>query len=144
LPTNDTWWLAWEPRMLSVLRFVAGLCFVEHGTSKLFAVPPAAMFAHLHLASLIGVQGFIELIGGSLICLGLFTRIVGFILSGDMAVAYFMVHFQKSYFPALSGGDAAILYCFIFFYLFVAGGGAWSLDRLLMPRPARVSTAARV
>jgi putative oxidoreductase len=141
LANKDTWWLAWEPRMLSVLRFVAGLCFVEHGTSKLFHFPPAAMFAHLHLASLIGVQGFIELIGGSLLCVGLFTRAVAFILSGDMAVAYFMVHFQKSAFPALNGGDAAILYCFIFFYLFVAGGGAWSLDRLLMPRPARLSTA---
>ena len=130
--------------MLSVLRFVAGLCFVEHGTSKLFHVPPSAMYAHLHLASLIGVQGFIELIGGSLICLGLFTRVAAFILSGDMAVAYFMVHFQKSAFPVLSGGDAAILYSFIFFYLFVAGGGAWSLDRLLMPRPVRLSTSARV
>jgi putative oxidoreductase len=144
LPSNDTWWLAWEPRMLSVLRFVAGLCFLEHGTSKLFGFPPAAMFAHLHLVSLLGVQGLIELIGGALVCVGLFTRPAAFILSGDMAVAYFMVHFQKSFFPALSGGDGAILYCFIFLYVFVAGAGAWSLDRLLTPPSARLSTAARV
>ena len=102
------------------------------------------MFAHLHLASLIGVQGVIELVGGALVCIGLFTRPAAFILSGDMAVAYFMVHFQKGFFPALNGGDAAILYCFIFFYLFVAGAGVWSLDRLLAPRSARISGAARV
>ena len=102
------------------------------------------MFAHLHLASLLGVQGVIELVGGALVCIGLFTRPAAFILSGDMAVAYFMAHFPKSFFPAVNGGDAAILYCFIFFYLFVAGPGVWSLDRLLTPRSARLSTTARV
>ncbi len=141
---DNATWLTWEPRMLSVLRFVAGLCFLDHGTEKLLGFPPAAMFAHLHLASLIGVQGVIELVGGALVCIGLFTRPAAFILSGDMAVAYFMVHFQKGFFPALNGGDAAILYCFIFFYLFVAGAGVWSLDRLLAPRSARISRAARV
>lgn len=144
MPKNETWWLPWEPRVLSILRFVAGLCFFEHGLSKLFGFPPVAMFAHLRLASLIGVQGIIELVGGGLVCIGLFTRPAAFILSGDMAVAYFMAHFPKSPFPELSGGDAAILYCFIFFYLFVAGGGAWSFDRLLGPRSARLSTAGRV
>ena len=141
---DNSTWLAWEPRMLSVLRFVAGLTFLEHGMSKLFGFPPSAMFAHLHLASLIGVQGVIELLGGALVCVGLFTRPAAFILSGDMAVAYFMAHFPKNFFPSLNGGDAAILYCFIFFYLFVAGAGAWSLDRLLTPRTARISRVARV
>jgi putative oxidoreductase len=141
---DNSTWLVWQPRMLSVLRFVAGLTFLEHGTSKLLGFPPSAMFAHLHLASLIGVQGVIELLGGALVCVGLFTRPVAFILSGDMAVAYFMAHFPKNFFPSLNGGDAAILYCFIFFYLFVAGAGVWSLDGLLAPRSARISRAARV
>jgi putative oxidoreductase len=141
---NASWWAVWEPRILSVLRFVAGLTFLDHGTAKLFGVPPVAAFAHLHLASLLGVQGVIELVGGALICVGLFTRPVAFILSGDMAVAYFMVHLPKSFFPAVSGGDAAILFSFIFFYLFVAGGGAWSLDRLLAPRSVKLSTTAGV
>jgi putative oxidoreductase len=127
--------------MLSILRFVAGIVFLEHGTAKLFGLPHAAAFAHLRLASLLGVQGVIESVGGSLVCVGLFTRPVAFILSGDMAVAYFMAHFPRSFFPALNGGDAAILYCFVFLYLCVAGGGAWSLDRL-HGEPARLSTRA--
>lgn len=130
--------------MLSVLRFVAGLTFLDHGTAKLLGFPPIATFAHLHLASLLGVQGVIELVGGAMVCVGLFTRPVAFILSGDMAVAYFMVHLPKSFFPVVSGGDAAILFCFIFFYVFVAGPGVWSLDRLLTPRPAELSTAAKL
>jgi putative oxidoreductase len=142
---NHIRWLPWEPRALSILRFVAGLCFLDHGTAKLLGVPSVAMFAHLHLASLIGVQGVIELVGGALVCVGLFTRPVAFILCGDMAVAYFMAHFPKSFFPAVNGGDAAILYCFIFLYLFVAGAGAWSLDRLLFAqRSTRLSAVARV
>ena len=144
MPDNRTWQLVWEPRTLSVLRFVAGLAFLDHGTAKLLGFPPMAMFAHLRLASLLGVQGVIELVGGTLVCVGLFTRPIAFILSGDMAVAYFMVHFPKSFFPVVSGGDAAILFCFIFFYVFVAGGGTWSLDRLLAPRSARFSPSGRV
>jgi putative oxidoreductase len=123
--------------MLSILRFVAGLVFLDHGLSKLFGFPHSAAFDHLQLASLIGVQGLIEVIGGALICVGLFTRLVAFILSGDMAVAYFMAHAPKSFFPALSGGDAAILYCFIFLYIAGAGGGPWSLDRLREKRAGR-------
>jgi putative oxidoreductase len=99
------------------------------------------MFAHMHLASLIGVQGIIEVIGRALICVGLFTRPVAFILCGDMAVAYFMSHSPKSFFPAVNNGDAAILYCFIFLYLFVAGPGVWSLDRRRARQPARLSAA---
>lgn len=136
---NAGWRPVWEPRILSILRFVAGIVFLEHGTAKLFGFPHAAAFAHLRLASLLGVQGVIESVGGSLACVGLFTRPVSFILSGDMAVAYFMAHFPRSFFPALNGGDAAILFCFVFLYLCVAGGGEWSLDRL-RGEPASLST----
>ncbi len=138
---NNRWLLSWEPRALSVLRFVTGLAFLDHGTAKLFGFPAMPMFAHLHFASLIGVQGIIEVVGGALICIGLFTRPVAFILCGDMAVAYFMSHSPKSFFPAVNGGDAAILYCFIFLYLLVAGPGVWSLDRWRARQPARLSAA---
>ena len=121
----------WAPRVLSILRFVPGPCFFEHGLSKLFGFPHAPMFDHLHLFSLIGLQGVIELVGGALVSIGLFTRPAAFILSGDMAVAYFMAHFPKNFFPELNGGDAAILYCFIFFYIFFAGPGPWSFDYAL-------------
>jgi putative oxidoreductase len=137
MPNFSRWGLAVEPYVLSLVRFVAGLVFFQTGMAKLFGFPAVAMFAHLHLASLLGVQGIIELVGGALVCLGLFTRPVAFILSGDMAVAYFMAHEPKSIFPAVNGGAAAILYCFIFLYLFVAGGGPLSLDRLRERRSAR-------
>jgi putative oxidoreductase len=117
----------WAPRVLSVLRIVAGLQFLEHGTQKFFSFPMRAGAAP-ELMSMLGVQGCLEIVGGILIILGLFTRPVAFILAGDMAVAYFKVHFAKSFFPALSGGDAASLFCFIFLYLAAAGGGVWSLD----------------
>ena len=113
--------------MLSVLRFVAGLLFLEHGTQKLFAFPPPTGAAP-ELLSLLGLQGCLELVGGVLIIMGLFTRPVAFVLAGNMAVAYFMAHFPKSFFPTVNGGDAAILFCFVFLYLAVAGGGDWSLD----------------
>jgi putative oxidoreductase len=118
---------AWAPRMLSVLRIMTGLLFLQHGTQKLLAFP-ARTVAAPELASLLGVQGCLELAGGVLIILGLFTRPAAFILAGDMAVGYFMAHFPRNLFPALNGGDAAILFCFVFLYLAAAGGGAWSLD----------------
>ena len=118
---------AWAPRLLSVLRIVAGLLFLEHGTQKFFAFP-VRVTAAPHLVSLLGLQGCLEVVGGVLIILGLFTRPVAFVLAGNMAVAYFMAHFPKSFFPALNGGDAAILFCFIFLYLSAAGAGPWSLD----------------
>jgi putative oxidoreductase len=114
----------WSPRMLSVLRIMTGLLFLEHGTQKLFAFPgpgPA-------LTTLLVVQALLELVGGILILIGLFTRPVAFILAGDMAVAYFMAHAPRGLFPTLNGGQLAILFCFVFFYLFVAGGGVWSVD----------------
>jgi putative oxidoreductase len=120
----------WAPRMLSILRIVAALIFLEHGTQKLFGFPPSE-YPATTLLSLMGVAGVLEMAGGALLALGLFTRPVAFILSGMMAVAYWMAHAPQSAFPVNNGGDAAILYCFVFLYLFVAGGGAWSLDHAL-------------
>ena len=118
----------WAPRMRSVFRIVLGLLFIEHGSAKLFHFPEVASFDSLQLFSLIGLSAVLELVGGVLLLLGLFTRATAFILSGEMAVAYFMVHAPRGFFPLLSGGEAAVLYCFAFLYLSVAGGGAWSLD----------------
>jgi putative oxidoreductase len=127
--------LAWEPRMLSILRIMAGLPFFQTGTSKLLNFPPPATPRPYDLFTLNpGLQGPLELVGGLLIVLGLFTRPVAFILAGDMAVAYFMSHAPRSFFPAINGGTASILYCFIFLYLFVAGGGVWSLDEVWAKR----------
>lgn len=118
----------------SVLRIVAALLFLQHGTAKLLHVPYQAMFAHLQLASLLGVQGVIELVGGILLAIGLFTRPVAFILCGDMAVAFFMAHFPRSWLPIVNGGDLAVLFCFTFLYLCAAGPGPWSVDALLQSR----------
>jgi len=117
----------YAPRLLSVLRIMTGLQFLEHGTQKLFSFPTRA-FPAPELTSLLGVQGCLEVVGGLLIIVGLFTRPVAFILSGNMAIGYFMFHSPKSFFPALNGGDAAILFCFVFLYLAAAGGGPWSVD----------------
>jgi putative oxidoreductase len=118
---------SWSPRMLSVLRIMTGLLFLEHGTQKLLHFPlPADPGRPLTTLSL--VQGIIELVGGVLIAIGFLTRPVAFILAGDMAVAYFMAHAPQSFFPVVNRGDSAILYCFVFLYLFVAGGGVWSVD----------------
>jgi putative oxidoreductase len=119
----------WAPRVLTLVRIVVALIFLEHGTQKLFGFPPSPNPGPA-LFSLYGYQGMIEVVGGVLLALGLFTRPVAFILAGDMAVAYFMSHAPANFFPILNRGDAAILYCFIFFYLAFAGGGAWSLDRM--------------
>ena len=115
----------WAPQLLSILRIVAGLLFLEHGTQKLFGFPPRTIDEPMLF--LVG-QGGLELVGGALILLGLFTRPVAFVLAGNMAFAYFIGHFPRSFFPAVNGGDAAILFCFIFLYLAAAGGGVWSLD----------------
>ena len=117
----------WSPRILSVLRIVAALLFLEHGTQKLFGFP-AGPSAPPEVFSLLGAAGVLELVGGALLVLGLFTRPVALILSGEMAFAYWMAHAPKSIFPILNGGDSAILYCFIFLYLVFAGPGPWSLD----------------
>jgi putative oxidoreductase len=119
---------AWAPRMLSVLRIVTALLFMTHGTAKLFGVPHQAMFDNLQLMSQLGLQGVLEAGGGLLLLLGLFSRPVAFVLSGDMAVAYFIAHWPKSWLPILNGGDLAVLFCFVFLYLWVAGPGPWSID----------------
>jgi putative oxidoreductase len=117
----------WAPYLLSVLRIMSALLFLEHGTSKLLGWPASPMGQPPFL-SLLWVQGVLELVGGILLTLGLLTRPVAFILSGNMAVAYFMAHAPKSFFPMVNGGDAAILYCFVFLYLVAAGPGPLSVD----------------
>lgn len=124
----------WSPKILSVLRIVAALLFLQHGCAKLFHVPYQPMFAHLPLMTLLGLQGFIEVIGGILLTIGLFSRPVAFILSGDMAVAFFIAHFPRNWLPILNGGDLAVLFCFTFLYLFAAGPGPWSLDAMMHSR----------
>jgi putative oxidoreductase len=118
----------WQPRLLSILRIMAALLLLQHGTAKLFGFPHVSMFDGLRLFSLVGVAGILEFFGGILLLLGLFTRPVAFILSGEMAAAYFIAHAQKGFFPILNGGELAVLYCFVFLYLAAAGGGALSLD----------------
>ena len=119
----------WAPTMLSVLRLVSGLIFMAHGTQKLLKFPPTTRA--VELSSISGIAGFFELIGGALIALGLFTRPAAFLCSGVMAVAYFYAHAPRSFFPVVNGGDAAILYCFVFLYIFFAGPGPLSIDRML-------------
>jgi len=117
----------YTPEILSILRFVIGLLFLEHGTSKLFGFPMGTM-AQPAVGSLFWFQGIIEVVGGVLFAVGFLTRPVAFILAGDMAVAYFMAHASKGLYPMLNGGDAAILYCFLFLLYFVAGPGRWAAD----------------
>jgi putative oxidoreductase len=126
---------AWQPRLLGLLRIVTALLLLQHGMAKLFGFPHVAMFDNVRLLSLLGSAGVLELAGGVLLLLGIFTRPVAFILSGEMAFAYFLVHAQKSFFPILNQGELAVLYCFVLLYLAVAGGGAWSFtrDRLTPP-----------
>ena len=135
---------AWEPHILSLLRLIVGLLFLEHGLSKLFGFPPG----NLHPAAfqLEWFAGIIETAGGLLVALGLFTRPAAFITSGEMAVGYFLVDAPRSVFPLDNGGDAVVLYCFVFFFLSFAGGGAWSLDRLFSLSSEKnlgVATASR-
>lgn len=130
---------SWSPQVLSVLRIVAALLFLQHGSAKLFHVPYQAMFAHLPLMTLLGVQGVIELVGGGLLAIGLFSRPIAFILCGDMAVAFFIAHFPRTWVPILNGGDLAVLFCFTFLYLWVAGPGSWSVDALLGARASNES-----
>ena len=120
--------MVWAPRVLSIVRIVVALLFLEHGTQKLFNFPPGPN--HPAFFTLIWWQAIIEIVGGILLALGLFTQPVAFILSGDMAVAYFMSHSPRSFFPVVNAGDSAILYCFIFFYIFFAGPGPWSVDAM--------------
>jgi putative oxidoreductase len=118
----------YTPYALAALRIVAALIFMEHGTQKLFGFPAPPASGQPPLLSLLGIGAVMELVGGLLILLGLFTRPVAFLLAGEMAVAYWMFHAPRSFYPVLNGGDAAILYCFVFLLLVFTGPGAWSVD----------------
>jgi putative oxidoreductase len=125
----DEFCAKWHAQFLSVLRIMTGLLFMEHGTAKYLGFPhlekvPDAM-------SLPGVGGMLELVGGALIAIGFLTRPVAFLLSGEMAIAYFYAHAPRGFFPMLNGGEAAILFCFVFLYLFFAGPGPWSIDAMM-------------
>ena len=125
---------AWAPRVLSVLRIITALLFMEHGLMKLFHFPAPQPGAPDPLPAMLLAAAWIEVVGGGLIALGLFTRAAAFICSGQMAVAYFMAHAPQGFYPALNMGEAAVLYCFIFLYLVFAGPGPWSLDALVRKR----------
>ena len=126
--------MVWTPRLLSVLRIVVAALFMQHGMAKLFHVPHVASFDNVQLMSLIGLAGVLEIGGGLLLLIGLFTRPVAFVLSGEMAFAYFMAHAAHDPLPILNGGELAVVYCFLFLYFSAAGGGAWSIDTELRRR----------
>jgi putative oxidoreductase len=123
---------AWRPRALAVLRIVTAYLFIAHGTAKILGIPHQEMFDGLKLMSLTGVAGMLELVGGALLLIGLFTRPVAFVLCGFMAVAYFMAHASQGnvLVPMLNKGELAVLYCFVFLYFTAAGAGAWSVDAM--------------
>jgi putative oxidoreductase len=120
----------WAPRLLSVLRIMSALLFMQHGTAKFLTIPQMDQFAKLQAYSPSWFAGLFELIGGALLLIGLFTRPVAFVLSGVMAAAYFMAHAPRAFFPIVNAGELAALYCFVFLYIAFAGGGAWSVDAL--------------
>lgn len=122
--------------VLSIVRIYTGLSLLQHGTGKILGFPAVSAFANVQLGSLAGVGGLIELIGGLLFTIGLFTRPVAFVLSGFTAVAYFMVHAPRNFFPVINGGELAAVYCFIFLYFVFAGAGPWSIDALRQRKAA--------
>ena len=127
--------VVWAPRVLSLLRIVTALLFMEHGLMKVFQFPAPQPGAPDPLPLMLVAAAWLEIIGGGLIALGLFTRPVTFLLSGQMAVAYFLAHGSQGFWPALNGGEAAILFCFVFLYLVFQGGGEWSIDAKIRQRP---------
>ncbi len=125
----------WAPRVLSLLRVITALLFMEHGLMKLIHFPAAQPGAPDPLPPLLLVAALLEVVGGAHILIGLFTRPFAFVLSGQMAVAYFLAHGSKGFWPALNGGEGAILFCFVFLYLTFQGGGEWSIDAQVRKRP---------
>jgi len=125
-------WRSWAPYLLSVLRIIAAFVFIQFGSAKLLAIPAAIMpgGGTAPLTSLPGFAGSLELVGGALLLLGLFTRPVAFLLAGEMAIAYFMGHAPQGFWPVLNQGTPAILFCFIWLYISSAGPGLWSVDAL--------------
>ena len=130
---DDAFRAAWSPRLLSLLRMIAGLMFMQHGLSKYFGFP-APSPATFQMVSLLGLAGMIEIVAGALIAVGLFTRVAAFLSSGQMAIGYFMSHAPRGFFPQANGGELAIFYCFVFLYIALEGGGPWSLDAVLRGR----------
>jgi putative oxidoreductase len=124
----------YQPNAIAILRIVTSLQYIEHGTQKLFGFPASAHEA-VGLSPLFLTAGILEVAGGALLLLGLFTRPVAFLLCGQMAVAYFTVHIKANFFPVNNGGDAAISFCFIFLLLVVTGAGSWSMDKRLRNKP---------
>jgi putative oxidoreductase len=120
----------WTPRILSVLRIITAFMFIAHGTQKVFNAPPSTMVGSSIPPLLMSFGGLLELVGGALLFIGIFTRPVAFILCGEMAVAYFMVSAPKAFLPLVNQGELAVLYCFVFLFFSFAGGGEWSIDRL--------------
>ena len=123
-----TWLSRWQAQLLGLLRIIAALLFLEHGTAKLFAFPVPQPGAPDPLPTMLIAAAVIELVVGALVALGLFTRLAAFIAAGEMAAAYFIGHFPRGFWPVANMGDAAILFCFVFLYIAAAGPGAWSLD----------------
>jgi len=119
---------AWSPQLLSVLRIVVAFLYLLHGTQKLLAIPASATGATVPLASRLGAASVIEVVGGTLILLGLFTHLAAFICAGEMAAAYFLAHAPRAPLPLQNGGELPVLFCFIFLYLAAAGPGPWSVD----------------
>jgi putative oxidoreductase len=127
-----TRWSAWAPRTLSILRISAAFLFMQYGTTKLFAFPASVVpgGGTAAIMSMAGAAGTLELVGGALLFLGLFTRPVAFLVAGEMAAAYFMGHAGRGFWPVLNGGVPAILFCFLWLHISSAGPGPWSLDSL--------------
>lgn len=130
------WLTPWPPQILSVQRIIVSLLFLEHGTSKLLGFPESPMPMPDPLPPMLLASAVLELVGGALLAAGLFTRITAFVVAGEMAVAYFMAHAPRGFFPLVNMGEGATLYCFIFLYWAAAGGGPWSIDSLLKKTPA--------
>jgi putative oxidoreductase len=124
---DSSFFATWSPRTLSILRIVVGGLYIQHGTAKFLHVPHVASLDNVPLMSLGGWGGVLELVGGFLLLIGLLTRPVAFLLSGEMAVAYFLVHAPRAPLPILNGGELAVVYCFLFLYFAVAGGGPWGV-----------------
>lgn len=122
---------SWRPRFLSVLRIMVGLLLIPHGTAKFFGWPDTGREGGVELFSLIGLAGAIEIVGGLLLAIGLFTRSTAFVVSGFLAVAYFVAHAPRDFHPIVNDGELAVLWCFVAFYIFVAGAGPWSVDAAL-------------
>lgn len=131
----DRYLARYQPVALSLFRFITGLLLLQFGIAKLFKFPSGTMFEKVELMSMAGAAGTIELILGTMLLVGLFTRPVAFVLAGEMAFAYFLGHFPRGFFPLLNGGTLAIMFCFACLYLSTAGGGPYSVDAMVRKQP---------